>query len=135
LRQGGLMKNDLRLTTAIAAALLAGGCHQEPDNGWTTDRDTAICTDQQGTRVADQNCQQQRQAAGGHVASSPFLWYFLGRNSAVPYYGERATGGSFTRAAGRSYFRAPSGSAMTRSAAISRGGFGASARSFGGGHS
>lgn len=128
------MRNDLTLTTAIAAALLAAGCHKEQDNGWTTDRDTAICTDKQGTRVADQNCQQQRYAGGGYVGS-PFLWYFLGRNSAVPYYGERATGGSFTRAAGRSYFRAPSGSSMTRAAAVSRGGFGSSARSFGGGHS
>ena len=60
------------------------------------------------------------------------FWYFLGRGRPIPFYGERATGGSFRPATGARYVAAPSGSAMTRSAAISRGGFGASASRFGG---
>lgn len=126
------MRNDLKITTAIAAALLASACG-ERDNGWTTDRDTAVCVDRQGRRVADQQCNQRVASHGG--GSSAFLWYYLGRNSALPYYGEPVHGGSFARTPGRSYFAAPAASAMTRSAAISRGGFGSSARSFGSGHS
>ena len=128
---------ELGITTGVAAALLAGACSQgQPDNGWTADKDTAICVDQQGHRVPDGQCPQQRVAsAGGGIGASPFLWYYLGRASAVPYYGDRVSGGSYAPAAGRSYFRAPAATAMTRSAAISRGGFGSSARSFGGGRS
>lgn len=126
------MNSELKITTAIAAALLAGACSSQSDNGWkTADRDTAICTDKSGNRVPDANCPQQRTYGGGGV-SSAFLWYYLGRNSAVPYYGERVGGGSFQRAAGTSYFRAPAETSMSRSAAISRGGFGSSARGFGG---
>ena len=61
------------------------------------------------------------------------LWYFLGRNSVIPPYGERARGGSFSRAGGVSYARAPANTFVSRSGAISRGGFGASAHSFGSG--
>lgn len=127
-RLGEALKIDLKITTGVAAALLASGCGQK-DNGWVADKDTAVCTDKQGQRVADDNC--QRPHVGGGVGSSAFLWYFLGRNSAVPYYGERVRGGSFSRAPGTSYFRAPAGSSMTRAAAISRGGFGSSVHSFG----
>lgn len=124
------MKANLKITTAIAAALLAGACGQR-DSGWdTADRDTAICTDRSGQRVPDANC--ERRGAYGGGGGNAFLWYYLGRNSAVPYYGERAYGGAFTRTAGATYFHAPAASAMSRSAAISRGGFGSSARSFGG---
>jgi hypothetical protein len=119
---------QLKITTGVAAALLAAGCGQgeEADNGWTADRDTAVCVDQQGNRVPDGQCPQQRQAvAGGHV--SPFLWYYLGRQSAVPYYGERVVGGSFVPTGGHSYFRAPAAMTGTRSGSIVRGGFGGSA--------
>jgi hypothetical protein len=121
------MKFDLKITTGVAAALLAVGCGQR-DNGWTAQQDTAICTDRSGQRVPDANCQRN---TGSHIGSA-FLWYYLGRSSTIPYYGERATGGSFNRAPSVTYARAPAGSAMSRSAAISRGGFGSSARSFGG---
>ena len=120
---------QLTITTGVAAALLAGGCGQQSaDNGWTADRDTAVCVDKQGKRVPDGQCPQQRVASTGHIGASPFLWYYLGRMSSVPYYGERVGGGSFAPSAGHSYFRAPSSTAMSRSSAISRGGFGASAR-------
>jgi hypothetical protein len=123
------MKPELKITTAIPAALLAGACSQQ-DDGWGTvaDRDTAICTDRSGHRVPDADCQQH--ASGG---VSPFLWYYLGRRSAVPYYGDPVSGGSYQRAIGSTYYRAPAESSMTRSAAISRGGFGSSAEGHGGG--
>ncbi len=125
------MKIDLKITTGVAAALMLAACNREPDNGWTTtDRDTAICTDSSGKRVPDNNCQQRSAYGGG--GSNAFLWYYLARNSAVPYYGDRAAGGTYARSAGTSYFRAPAASLMSRSTAISRGGFGASAHSFGG---
>ncbi|WP_294390390.1 hypothetical protein [uncultured Sphingomonas sp.] len=129
------MRKELTITTAVAAALMAAGCDRRPPE-WTAQQDTAICTDRQGKRVPDRNCEQRGHGAyGGNGASSAFMWYFLGRNSQVPYYGEAARGGSYSGTTGRSYFRAPSGSAMTRSAAISRGGFGSSAHSFSSAHS
>ncbi len=126
---------DLTITTGVAAALLVAGCSRQSDqdNGWTADRDTAVCVDQQGKRAPDDKCPQQRVASTGHMGvGNAFLWYYLGRQSAVPYYGEPVRGGSFAPAAGHSYFRAPAGTAVTRAAAIARGGFGSSARGFGG---
>ena len=116
---------DLRITAAVAAALAVAGCNHQPDE-WTARQDTAVCVDQQGSRVADDQCSRRP-----GLGVSPFLWYYLGRSSALPYYGDRVAGGSFTRTAGATYFHAPVTTAMTRSAAISRGGFGASAHSFG----
>jgi hypothetical protein len=125
------MRIDLKWTTAMAAALLASGCNRaKADDNWTADKDTAICTDSQGKRLPDDRCRQTRTGGIGGGA----FWYFLGRGRAIPFYGERATGGSFRPVGGARYFTAPSGSAMTRSAAISRGGFGASASRFGSVH-
>ena len=124
---------DLRITTGIAAALLAAGCsRQDPDNGWTADRDTAVCVDQQGHRVPDGQCPRQRSAGIGGGMGSAFLWYYIGRQSAVPYYGDVVRGGSYAPSAGRSYFRAPASTAMSRASAVSRGGFGSSAHASGG---
>jgi len=104
-----------------------GAAHrQAPD--WTSERDTAICVDGSGRRIADQSC--GRGGSGGHVAH----WFYLGRGARVPYYGEAPTGGSYSATPGRFYTAAPAGSSMTRSAAISRGGFGSIARGFGGFH-
>ncbi|WP_241490761.1 hypothetical protein [Sphingomonas sanguinis] len=123
-----MMAQYLKWTTAMAAALLASGCNRaKADDNWTADQDTAICTDAQGKRLPDDRCRQTRVGMGGAA-----FWYFLGRGRPIPFYGERATGGSFRPATGARYVAAPSGSAMTRSAAISRGGFGASASRFGG---
>lgn len=125
------MKADLKITTALAATLLAASCQRE-DNGWTADRDTAVCVDHSGNRVPDAQCPRTYTSGG---VGSLFLWYYLGRSSVVPYYGEPVRGGSFTGRAGTSYFRAPAQTAVTRAAAISRGGFGSSARGGeGGGH-
>lgn len=133
------MRNDLTITTAIAAALLASGCgRREPEpDGWTAQTDTAICTDREGRRVPDDKCPRQTVASTTHHGGgvSPFLWYFLGRSAVIPPYGERARGGSFGGVAGMRYARAPANTAVTRAGAVSRGGFGASAHSFGGARS
>ena len=122
----------LNITLAAASAITLAACDQPAAEQWTAEQDTAICADRNGTRVPDAQCQTQAHHNGiGAGVSSAFLWYYLGRNSMVPYYGERVRGGSFTRTAGATYFHAPARTAMTRSAAISRGGFGASSRSFG----
>ncbi|WP_343526882.1 hypothetical protein [Sphingomonas sp.] len=124
------MAFNLKCTTALAAILLAAGCNRaKADDNWTADNDTAICTDAQGTRLPDDRCRQNRVGGGAGA-----FWYFLGRGRTIPYYGERATGGTFRPAPGIRYAVAPAGSAMTRSAAVSRGGFGSSARIFGSAH-
>ncbi len=126
---GECMKTiHLNLTLVAASAMILAACDQQPQQ-WVAQQDTQICVDKGGNRVADADCQNYH---GGGGASSAFLWYYLGRSSAVPYYGERVSGGSFTRTSGATYFHAPVSTAMTRSAAIARGGFGSSARSFGG---
>lgn len=127
------MKKDLIITTAIAGALAAGlaGCGRR-DNGWTADRDTAICVDRVGRRVPDANCGGGGVPFAGGSGGNPFLWYYLGRASAVPYYGEPAAGGRYTPAGGHAYSRAPAATAVTRAAAISRGGFGQSGHGFAG---
>ena len=122
------MRAELRFTTGVAAALLASACSERQSDGWTAQGDTAICTDRSGNRVADGQCQRSAHAG----TASPFLWYFVARNALIPPYGERVGGGSYVRAPGRTYGRAPAVSNVTRAGAISRGGFGASARSFGG---
>ena len=138
------MKKQLTMTTAMAAALVSlPGCSS--NDGWNddvvADRDTAICVDKDGNRVADSQCGQRTVYHGGGGGGNAFLWYYLGRNSAVPYYGESihstryAGRGSFTPSAGVSYADAPAASRMTRSAAVSRGGLGSHGRSFGGGRS
>ncbi len=127
-----MKKVELLLTGALASALLLTGCNRRDD--WTAQQDTAICVDQHGNRVPDNSCEQTAGYYGGgyHGGGNPFLWYYLGRSSRIPYYGERAYGGSLTRTTGATYFHAPVSTAYTRSAAISRGGFGASVRAFGG---
>lgn len=128
---------DLTITIGVAAALMTGACSSKPEeDGWTTDRDTAICVDQEGKRVPDGQCPQQRTAHATGFGN-PFLWYFLGRQSAVPWYGERAVGGAYAPTVGRNYARAPAGSARAAPAgfsraSVSRGGFGSSAHVLGG---
>lgn len=135
------MRKQLTMTTAMAAALVALPACSSND-GWTgdvvADRDTAVCVNQQGSRVDDDLCDDDGPRTGG---SSAFLWYYIGRNSAVPYYGDSiydrryARGGSFARQPGVAYSRAPASTKMTRSQAVSRGGLGSSSRRFGGGRS
>lgn len=122
------LRHVLVFTTALASTLLSAGCSRQDANQYA-DRDTAVCVDKQGNRVPDDRCSGGYHGSG---LSNAFLWYYLGRSSAVPYYGDRVSGGSFTRTPGATYFHAPSTTSITRSVAISRGGFGSSAHSFGG---
>jgi len=122
---------NLAITTALAASLSACG---QPSGDWDdgvtqyADRDTAVCVDRvTQKRIPDREC--DRRGVGGNT--NPALWYYLGRNSAVPYYGDTIRGGSYSRPAGRSFYHAPASTAMTKSSAVSRGGFGSSARSSG----
>ena len=158
---------DLTITIGVAAALAAGTCQAaalDPpqDASWTADRDTVICVDQNGVRVPDEQCPPPVVAGRPHAAS-PFLWYYLGRYSAVPSYGVRASGGSYSAVAGHGYARAPVvashrsgrrtagaggalavrrgwhragpvGHAASRRSHVARGGFGRSAHSHGSAH-
>jgi len=138
------MRKQLTMTTAMAAALVALPACSSND-GWNEDvvaaSDTAVCVDKQGSRVDDDLCDDDRPRSGG---SSAFLWYYIGRNSAVPYYGDsihdsryarQGRRGSFVPQPGVNYSRAPTTTKMTRSQAVSRGGLGSSSRRFGGGRS
>ena len=134
------MRKQLFMTTAMAASLTALSACSSND-GWNedvvADRDVAVCVNQQGTRVDDDLCDHHRYSGGG---SNAFLWYYLGRNSRVPYYGDsihdrRFAAGSYVPGTSTGYARAPVESRMTRSQAVSRGGLGSMARSFGGGRS
>ena len=137
------MNKQLTITTAMAAAMIAlPGCSS--NDGWddnaVADRDTAVCVDQDGKRVEDRRCNDVPRT-GGMGLGTGLLWYYIGRNSAVPYYGDSvrqgryAGAGSFTPRAGASYFPAPARTSMTRSQAVSRGGLGSSGRRYGGGRS
>ena len=136
---------NLGLTTAMAATLTAlAGCSSgnDWDDNVVADRDTAVCVDQSGKRIADSGC-NNRVGGGGGVGTAAMLgyWYYMGRNSRVPYLGDSVNDGSgrfsgSTRpGAGTSYASAPAAANMTRSAAVARGGFGSSGRGFGGGRS
>lgn len=119
-------RKTLLFTAGMASALLISGCDAPPsDTNAYADRDTAVCVDQQHRRVQDDFCQRAQQSH-----SNAFLWYYLGRSSVIPYYGEPVARGSFTRTAGATYFHAPVATAVTRSVAISRGGFGSSGHGF-----
>ena len=115
-------RSSLAVVLAVAGAM--SGCDRQ-DRGWeAATGPTRVCADAQGRRVSDDQCATHRE--GGGV--SPFLWYYLGtlnRGSGVPPVGGALTGGSYRPAAGVSYAAAPA-------SGIARGGFGATARSFGG---
>jgi hypothetical protein len=115
-------KGELRITTAVSAALLAAGCgtKSNPNNGWTAAENTAVCTDQQGKRVDDRNCDTRTAYAGG----PHYGWYYLGRGGYVPGIGGYARGGSYAAPAGSHFTRAG-----VSAASIARGGFGSSAHS------
>ncbi len=140
----------LTVTTAMAATLMALPACSEREE-WNGDvyatNDTAVCVDQAGMRVDDDLCDEGSSGASGSYASSGsgrgggFFWYYLGRRSAIPYYGESINDpriyafGSSQPQPGVRYARADAPTRMTRSQAVSRGGLGSSGRSFGGGRS
>ncbi len=132
-------RRKLAFTSAMAATLVAlPSCspRNEWDDDMIADRDTRVCVDQNGNRVDDDGCTQGSSRFGGGMG-----WFYIGRGGRLPYFGDnvRTQGsrfvGSAQPSAGTSYADAPAGSRMTRSAAVSRGGFGSSGRSFGGGRS
>lgn len=135
------MKKQHFLTSTMAAALTAlSGCASGDD--WNEDvvatEDTAICVDQNGNRIDDDNCENNGRHSGGYFYGSR---YYINRGSRIPYLGDSIRdsrynfSGSTKPRPGASYFSAPSSSNVTRSTAIARGGFGSSSRSFGGGRS
>lgn len=133
------MKKHLFLTSAMAASLLALSACSSGD-GWNEDvyaqSETAVCVNSAGERIPDSNCDDTYH--GGHSGAS---WYYFGRNSRVPFYGDSvhdsrfAGTGSPEAQPGTTYYRAPASTSVTRAQAVSRGGFGSSGRSFGGAHS
>jgi hypothetical protein len=54
------------------------------ENGYYAGQNTAVCTDRMGNRVPDNSVRWRRITT---VSNNAFLWYYLGRSSAVPYYG------------------------------------------------
>jgi hypothetical protein len=116
---------ELRITTALSAALLAAGCGPKFDEkkGWNAAENTALCTDEQGKRVEDRYCDRNYRATGYHH----YGWYYIPRGGYVPAYGMAARGGSYTAAPGARF--TPSG---VSAAHIARGGFGSSAHAAGG---
>ena len=133
------MKKQLTMTSAMAAALLALPACSGGDEDEVAQADTAVCVNAEGERVDDDYCDNDRYRS--HGGSSAFLWYYLGRGSRIPYYGDsirhqRYAGmGSFSPRAGANYGRAPVSTRVTRSQAVSRGGMGSKSRSYGGGRS
>lgn len=126
---------NLSITSALASALLAGCSQNSGEPDWDDNgnayarRDTAICVDKDNRRIQDENCHR----SGGHAR-----FIYLGSGTRIPYYREQLTLGNYRTSPGdgKSYYSAPLATNMTRSAAVSRGGFGGSARSggfFGGG--
>lgn len=135
-----MKKRHLTLTSAMATTLLAlPACssNDEWDDQTYASSDTAVCVDQSGNRVPDEQCDSGR----SHVYGGYHSWYYFGRSAPIPYYGESvrdpryAAHASNTPRAGTTYAKAPASSNMTRSAAVSRGGMGSSGHSYGGGRS
>lgn len=136
------MKKQLFLTTAMAATLSSlTGC-ASADDDWggdvVADRDTRVCVDQNGYRVDDDRCERSTRV---HSGGGGLFWYYLGRGSRVPYYGDPVRDprygfkGSYFPTKGVQYAKAPAASSMVRSTPVARSGFGSSGRSFGSGRS
>jgi hypothetical protein len=108
----------------VAAALSA--CDDKKTASWGEGDSVRYCTDAQGRRVPDQQC-QTHSGGGGNA----FLWYYLGRLSTqgggqIPPMGGVASGGGYRPTAGLSY--------SSVSEAVARGGFGATGSGAGEGH-
>jgi hypothetical protein len=129
------MKKQIFLTSAMAATLSGCSSGDDWDGNVYARNDTRVCVDQNGYRADDSYCSRGSAYYGGS------RWYYVGRGARIPYHGDsvndRKLGftGGYDAKPGASYASAPSDANMTRSAARSRGGFGSSSRSFGGGRS
>lgn len=110
------MKRSFRVTlplvSAVAASLGLSACNQQDE--WQAQTPSRICTDAEGRRIMDAECQR-----GGTSH-----WYYYAAGAAIVAHGQRAYGGSFQPRPGVAY------ASPTK---VSRGGFGSSARGFSGG--
>lgn len=110
----------LPITSAVATVLLAGACSASGD---VARLDVAVCRNAAGARIDDAYCAR---GTSGRTGGGAAGWYYIARGARVPAMGEALSGGYTTPRAGASYSRASS-------ATVSRGGFGMSAHSGGGG--
>ena len=121
----------LSLTLLAAAAVTA--CGQQQPKEWSASGPTRLCTDRDGRRVPDINCERGSQGGGMGLAYLPF---FIGRGGYIPPYGGGVRDGSRTAASGMAYGRAAAFTSLaggsSASGGVSRGGFGSSAHAFGG---
>jgi hypothetical protein len=121
------MEKKLTLTVSLAAALAGlGGCSNRDNLDVRAAGTTRVCADDWGQRISDDYCERRR---GGS-------FFYLRSGAPIPYYYDnirdpRYAGYVSRTAPGGSFVRAPTATNMARSTAISRGGLGSSARSFG----
>lgn len=134
-----MIQKKLILTSAMAATLSTlGGCSGKStkDGDVVADRDTAVCVDQNGTRVEDSRCGKPGMRGGSGMASA-FLWYYVGRGGLIPHRGDnindpnRGFTGSHFASKGTQYAAAAASTNIVRSPATARSGFGSSTSKFG----
>lgn len=124
------MNKRLTLTATLAAALTGlSGCASRSGE-WIAEESTRICVDEDGDRIDDDYCEGPRARVG-----SGFAFLYLRRGSPIPYYYDNVRDPKYARWISRSplpgAIRAPAATAMSRSAAVSRGGLGSSGSRFG----
>lgn len=135
---------SIPMVAALAATLMACSESNQQAQG------TRVCVDKEGKHVAENLCETTTTTTvvnnGNNGMGNAFLWYYLGRSSAMPAYGYPVYGGGYTPVynsgayatygrpyvAPRSSFFSGSSSSSSPSASVSRGGFGSSGGSFGG---
>ena len=131
------MRRSTSVTLGVTALLAAGLTSCSSSDGEDA---SAVCVDAQTQqRVDDDRCDDD--PSNGSVAGSPFLWYFLGRATAIPPFGVPIVGyaGGYSVPRGVSGIRtrmpsagAPSGYKGGSRSTVSRGGFGKSSGGIGG---
>lgn len=125
------MEKKLTLTAGLAAALTGlSGCGPSAPTDYVAAGNTRICTDQWGQRIDDDYCED------GYRRTYGSSFVYLGRGSPIPYYYDNVRDPKYARYVSRTppagfVDRAPAATNMARSSAVSRGGLGRSARSFG----
>ena len=122
------MEKKLTLTVTLAAALAGlSGCSNSDDLDYRAASNTRVCADDWGQRIADEYC--ERRGGGGS-------FFYLRSGAPIPYYYDNIRDKRYASYVSRTpptgfVDRAPAATNMARSSAISRGGLGSSARSFG----
>lgn len=95
--------------SAMTAAVVLAGCGGEPDT-------VAVCVDEQGTRIDDDQCDDDDGSGGGRA----HIWHYYRAGSRVPAVGQRSTG-AVTDPKGAVVQR---GGAPRAGGAVAKGGFG-----------